>query len=133
MTDENSTAAPSMRLAKTVRQQVVEQNEGLSFSRSYSDRNSSFTNRYSVVEGKILVERSGKVPFEGRFPYPAGELDEGSAEPRQEYPRSVESFCPFSSGTIQATVCRCGPSDARNAFAAAYLSANGSVRRPFSQ
>lgn len=75
MTDELT----PLRLTRTVREQALAQNEGVQFATHFSDRNSSFTNRYTVEGGNLVVQTSGKVPFEGRFTREPRVLDDASA------------------------------------------------------
>lgn len=59
--------SPLPRLTRTVVEQLIKLNPDLNLVTNYSDRNSRFTNVYTVAGEDLMVQRSGRVPFEGTF------------------------------------------------------------------
>lgn len=52
-----------MRLTKTVRKQLLDQNEGFRKNKSYKSRNSSYTNHYEITGGQLCVRSEGKTSW----------------------------------------------------------------------
>ena len=50
----------SRRLTKDVVQEILDQNEGFTGTTSFSSRNSSYTNKYRIENGSMLVHSEGK-------------------------------------------------------------------------
>lgn len=70
---------PLPRLTRTVVEQLIKLNPDLSLVTSYSDRNSSFRNVYTVDGEDLMVQTSGRVPFEGNFSREPRKVDIDSA------------------------------------------------------
>ena len=48
------------RLTKVNRQKILDQNEGFVATTSYDSRNSSYDRKYTVKDGKLHIQESGK-------------------------------------------------------------------------
>lgn len=51
------------RLTKKNRQRILDQNEGFTANTSYDSRNSSYDRQYTVTEGKLHIQESGKTSW----------------------------------------------------------------------
>lgn len=60
-----STSLPLPRLTGSVRQQLLEQNEGMVFHAEYSDRNFRESRTYTVQDGQLIIRSHGKGSFGG--------------------------------------------------------------------
>lgn len=65
MTADSDSLPSYPRLTKSVRQQILDLNEGLSFQTYFSSPNSSESSTYTVENGTFLVRRHGKGAFGG--------------------------------------------------------------------
>lgn len=65
MTHGPAVPSPLPRLTASVRQQLLDQNEGLTFHTTYRDRNSREVRTYTVKGGELLINAQGKGPFGG--------------------------------------------------------------------
>ena len=51
------------RLTKANRQKILNQNEGFTVNTSYDSRNSSYKRQYTVKDGKLHIQESGKTSW----------------------------------------------------------------------
>jgi len=51
-----------VRLTKSVRQRILDQNEGFTTSTSYESRNSREYRTYTITGGKLVIRATGKPP-----------------------------------------------------------------------
>lgn len=65
MTDQAHAPSPLPRLTPSVRQQLLDQNAGLSFQTFYRDRNFHEARTYTVQDGALTIRAHGKGPFGG--------------------------------------------------------------------
>lgn len=65
MIDQGQATSALPRLTQSVRQQLLDQNEGLSFQTVYRDRNFHETRIYTVQDGALTIRAQGKGPFGG--------------------------------------------------------------------
>lgn len=65
MSADSDSLSSFPRLSKTVRQQLLDQNDGLSFQTHYESRNSRESRTYTVEDGKLLIRARGKGAFGG--------------------------------------------------------------------
>lgn len=65
MIDQGQASSALPRLTQSVRQQLLDQNEGLSFQTFYRDRNFRETRTYTVQDGALTIRAQGKGPFGG--------------------------------------------------------------------
>lgn len=65
MTNAAPPLASLPRLTGTVRQQLLDQNEGLTFQTAYRDRNFHEVRTYTVKGGELMVNARGKSAFGG--------------------------------------------------------------------
>lgn len=52
-----------MRLTTTVRQKILNQNEGFSTRRSYDSRNSQYERIYTIIGGRLHIREIGKTSW----------------------------------------------------------------------
>lgn len=65
MIDQGQASSALPRLTQSVRQQLLDQNEGVSFQTFYRDRNFHETRTYTVQDGALTIRAQGKGPFGG--------------------------------------------------------------------